>query len=117
MNEQKQIKKILSKYSEKSENKKSFEYLVELDKKVSRPAQIFASSFGIVAALILGVGMCMCLEAISGGMILGCIIGCFGLLMAGITYPIYNAVLDKSMKSHKKEILSLGEKLLKEDNQ
>lgn len=116
-NEQKLVERIYDKYSNKTKEKKSVDYLVELDKRISRPAQIFAITFGVIASLILGTGMCMCMEQIAGGMILGIIVGCFGILMTCITYPIYKAILEKSMKAYKNEILSISEKLLHSEKQ
>lgn len=35
--------------------------LRKLDAKAKRPASIFTYTFGIIAALLLGVGMCLCM--------------------------------------------------------
>lgn len=41
--------------------------LKKLDRKAKRPAEIFAFTFGVVAALIMGVGMCLSMKVIGGG--------------------------------------------------
>ena len=49
---------IVNEYSKKSASK--VVALKKLDRKAKAPAEIFAYSFGIVSALLLGVGMCLC---------------------------------------------------------
>lgn len=41
--------------------------LRKLDWKAKRPATVFAYSFGIGAALVLGLGMCLSMQVIGGG--------------------------------------------------
>ena len=41
--------------------------LRKLDAKAKLPAEIFAYSFGILASLILGLGMCLSMKLIGGG--------------------------------------------------
>ena len=38
--------------------------LKKLDQKAKRPAQIFTYTFGVVATLLLGVGMCLAMHVI-----------------------------------------------------
>ena len=53
---------IANEYSKKSTSK--VVALKKLDNKVKRPANIFAYTFGIVSALILGTGMCLSMKVI-----------------------------------------------------
>ena len=41
--------------------------LKKLDRKAKLPANVFAYTFGIVTALIAGVGMCLSMNVIGGG--------------------------------------------------
>ena len=51
---------IAKQYAPKSASKLTA--LKKLDAKAKRPASIFAYSFGIVSALLFGVGMCLAKE-------------------------------------------------------
>ena len=41
--------------------------LKKLDNKVKTPVNIFTYTFGIISALILGLGMCLCMKVIGDG--------------------------------------------------
>ena len=77
---------IANEYSKKSTSK--VVALKKLDNKVKRPANIFAYTFGVVSALILGVGMCLSMKVIGDGStaltVLGIIIGVIGMVGAGV---------------------------------
>ena len=51
--------------------------LKKLDRRAKMPATIFTYTFGICAALIMGLGMCFCMQVIGSGstmMVLGIIL-------------------------------------------
>lgn len=64
--------------------------LKKLDAKAKRPANIFAYSFGTLSALVMGVGMCLCMGQIGPGgaaaMAIGVVIGLVGMLGVGVNY-------------------------------
>ncbi len=67
-----------------------------LDRKAKLPAYIFGYTFGILGALILGVGMCLAMQVIGDGtgmMALGIIVGIIGIVMVSTNYPIYSRIL------------------------
>ena len=72
--------------------------LRKLDAKAKLPATIFTYSFGIIASLVTGIGMCLSMKVIGSGatamFVLGIIIGIVGLLGMGINYPIYKKLLE-----------------------
>ena len=72
--------------------------LRKLDARAKLPAIIFTYTFGILTALIMGVGMCLSMRVIGNGttatFIAGIIIGIIGLVGMGINYPIYKKMLD-----------------------
>ena len=66
--------------------------LRKLDTKSKLPATVFTYIFGIITALVIGVGMCLSMKVIGSGttatFILGVIIGIIGLVGMGINYPL-----------------------------
>lgn len=97
--------------------KTNYDEAARLDRKAKLPALIFAYTFGIVGALVLGVGMCLAMNIIGGGgntaMILGIIIGIVGIAMVGVNYPIYQKIMRSRKEKYSSAILVL---LNKEEN-
>ncbi|MBQ8434185.1 MAG: dihydropteridine reductase [Clostridia bacterium] len=95
-----------------------FEQLKKLDKKVKAPAEIFAYTFGSVASLILGTGMCLAMKVIgaslSFGMPLGIGIGVLGMALMTINYPIYKKILQSRKNKYADQIIALSDSLLNE---
>lgn len=89
--------------------------LRKLDAKAKRPAAIFTYTFGIVAALVTGVGMCLSMNVIGNGstlmFILGVIIGIIGLVGMGVNYPIYNRMLENGKQKYAFEIIELAKEI------
>ena len=85
--------------------------LKKLDNRAKLPATIFTYSCGIISALIFGTGMCMSMQEISGGMIMGIIIGIIGLIGCGINYPIYKKMLEKGKSKYAYEIVELARQI------
>lgn len=98
------------------------EELKELDKKVKRPPAIFAYIFGSLAALLLGVGMCLAMKTIGTSvfsdaalMALGVSIGCVGIVLCIANYYIHRAMLSSRKKKYGSRILELSDELLHAD--
>lgn len=89
--------------------------LRKLDAKAKRPANIFTYAFGIIFALVFGVGMCLCMGQIGGGtqtsFILGIIVGVVGMIGMGINYPIYRRILENGKKKYAFEIIELAREI------
>lgn len=113
-NDKKVVENIKSQYVE--EHKPTdLENLKKLDKKVKQPALIFAYTFGIIGALILGVGMCLAMKVIGGTtplMILGIIVGLVGIVMVSINYVLYSKIIEKRKAKYRNEILELSDNIL-----
>ena len=117
--EQEEIKRIRQKYQTDEED--GIDKLRRLDAKVSRKATVVALVFGVVGALIMGSGMSLLMSdlGIILGMqdiqciILGVIIGLFGMVLIALAYPIYSKVLKKEREKVAPEILRLTEELMK----
>lgn len=62
--------------------------LRKLDAKAKLPATVFTYTFGIITALVAGVGMCLSMKVIGSGsttmFVLGVIVGIIGLLGMGV---------------------------------
>ena len=85
--------------------------LKKLDNKAKFPATIFTYSCGIVSALVFGTGMCMAMQVIGGGMVLGILIGIIGLIGCGVNYPIYKKKLEKGKSKYAYEIVQLAKEI------
>ena len=113
-----QVKQIRETYSEHGES--DYEKLRKLDAKAKRPAEGFAYTFGVIAALILGVGMCLAMHVVGPATIamtaVGVVVGVVGIIMACVNYPIYKAILKKSKAKYSFQILTLSDKILNEDD-
>lgn len=101
-------------YADKSESESKLERLRKLDSAVRRPAEIFAYTFGILGALVLGAGMCLAMEVLGSAMPLGIAVGILGIAMVSANYFVYRSILRSRRKKYADEILSLSDDLLGE---
>ena len=89
--------------------------LRKLDAKAKLPANIFTYTFGIVAALVTGVGMCLSMKVIGSGttamIVLGVMIGIIGLLGMGVNYPVYRKLLANGKQKYAFEIMELAREI------
>ena len=88
--------------------------LRKLDAKAKNPANIFAYTFGIISALVLGTGMSLAMQVIGSGvasMILGIIIGIVGIIGCCVNYPIYKKFLENGKKKYAYEIVELAREI------
>lgn len=104
---------IANEYSPKDTSK--VVALRKLDKKAKRPAEIFGFTFGMIAALIMSVGMCLSMKVIGSGstamVVLGVIVGILGMFLAGVNYPIYKKMLENGKKKYAFEIVELAKEI------
>lgn len=105
--------KIASEYAPKETRK--VVALKKLDNRAKLPANIFAYTFGILTALLLGVGMCLTMNVIGDGstafMVIGVIVGIIGIIGVSINYPIYTKILNNSKKKYSADILALAKEI------
>ena len=89
--------------------------LRKLDRKAKLPATIFAYTFGIIVALVAGVGMCLSMTVIGAGttamMAFGIVIGIIGFAGMGINYLIYRKMLEKGKQKYAFEIVQLAKEI------
>lgn len=89
--------------------------LRKLDAKAKRPATVFTYTFGILAALILGVGMCLSMKVIGGDtpamFVLGVVLGVIGMVGMGVNYPIYQRLLARGKQKYAYDIMRLAKEI------
>lgn len=90
--------------------------LRKLDRRAKLPAAVFTYTFGVVAALVMGVGMCLSMGVIGGGGAvmtgLGVAVGIIGLAMAGVNYPLYRRMLESGRKRYAADIVRLAAQIV-----
>ena len=108
--------RIRAQYVEKTPSK--VDALVALDKKVNRPANVFAYVLGSVGAIVMGAGMSLVMTeigailGIANAMPIGIAVGVVGLAIALVNYPIYKKILNSRKKKFAPEILRLSEEIM-----
>ena len=89
--------------------------LRKLDAKAKRPASVFTYTFGILAALVFGTGMCLAMGQIgsgtTGSFVLGIIVGVVGMAGICVNYPIYKKLLAKGKQKYAFEIMELAKEI------
>ena len=83
----------------------------------TQKAQAASIAIGVLGTLILGTGMSLCKTELGAAlghlaMVIGILVGLFGLVMVALAYPVYNIVLRKERQRIAPEILRLSEELL-----
>ena len=106
---------IANEYSVKKESK--VVALKKLDRKAKLPANIFAYSNGIIASLILGLGMSLSMGVLANGklFILGIVLGIIGIIGISLNYYIYKKILETSKSKYSQDIIKLENEIAKEE--
>ena len=110
------VQKIRTQYTERENTQ--LDALKALDKKVKKPANVFAVVFGIISAVVMGSGMSLVMTdigsiiGIESPMFPGIIIGVIGLVMALFTYPMYKKILNSRKKKYASEIIKLSDSIM-----
>ncbi len=89
--------------------------LRKLDARAKLPATVFTYTLGVIASLILGVGMCLSMKVIGSGttamFVLGIILGVIGIVGVSVNYPIYKKLLAKGKQKYAFEIMELAKEI------
>ena len=110
------VQKIRTQYTERENTQ--LDALKALDKKVKKPANVFAVIFGSISAVVMGSGMSLVMTDIGSiigmesPMFPGIIIGVVGLVMALLTYPMYKKILNSRKKKYASEIIKLSDNIM-----
>ena len=119
--EQEEIKAIRKKYAAPEQAEDKMAQLRRLDAAVTQKATSVSLVFGVIGALILGMGMSLAMTDIgkiiglAGGMamLIGILIGIVGIVLVSVAYPIYNSIIKKEREKIAPEIIRLTDELMK----
>lgn len=109
--QQAELETIRKKYLPEEETK--MDKLRRLDKSVTRQGTIISTIIGIAGTLIMGLGMCMCLEW--SQFVWGIILGILGIAILAAAYPVFNKVTQKRKEKIAPEIFRLTEEIEREN--
>lgn len=107
-----EVEKIRKKYAEPTEKEDKMEKLRRLDASASKPGIITAWCFGIVGALLLGVGMCCTMVWADTLFVPGVVIGVVGIACVAAAPAVYKRITKKRRKKLAPEILRLTDELM-----
>ena len=107
----KEVESIRRKYMPREESK--FERLKKLDLRVQMAGTIESLCFGIVGALVFGIGMCFFLDVFAGAAWLTALLMVLGAVIMIPAYPIYRRIARKTKAELTPEILRLSEEIMK----
>ena len=107
----KEVESIRRKYMPHEESK--LERLKKLDLRVQMAGTIESLCFGIVGALVFGIGMCFFLDVFAGAAWLSALFMIIGSLIMIPAYPIYRRIARKTKAELTPEILRLSEEIMK----
>lgn len=109
--QQAELEKIRKKYLPEEETK--MDKLRRLDKSVTRRGTVVSIVTGIAGTLIMGFGMCMCLEWQQ--FVRGIFFGVLGIAILAAAYPVFNRITKKQKEKIAPEILRLTEEIEREN--
>ena len=107
----KEVESIRRKYMPHEESK--LEKLKRLDYRVQMAGMIESLCFGIIGALVFGIGMCFFLDVFAGAAWLTAILMICGTLLMIPAYPIYRRIARKTRAELTPEILRLSDEIMK----
>lgn len=111
------VQKIRTQYTEKEHT--GLEELKRLDRKVKRPADIFAYVFGSAGAVVMGSGMSLVMTdigaraGVANTMAAGIVIGGIGMLIAIVNYPVYKKILASRRRKYADEVIAVSDRIMK----
>ena len=106
-----EVESIRRKYMPREESK--LERLKRLDLRVQMAGTIESLCFGIVGALVFGLGMCFFLDVFRGATWLTLLLMVLGAVIMIPAYPIYRRIARKTKTELTPEILRLSEEIIK----
>ena len=119
--QQAEIKRIREKYTMPTQDESKLDRLRRLDAGVGHMARSVSLVFGVIGTLVLGLGMSLCMTDFgtmlgfygSTAFVIGITIGVAGGVVAGLAYPVHQAIVKTRRKKIAPEILRLSEELMK----
>ncbi len=119
--EQDEIKAIRKKYTAPEQPEDKMAQLRRMDAGVTQKATMVSLVFGVIGALLLGLGMSLTMSDFSKilgahqdmAMLIGIITGIIGIILVSLAYPLYNRIVKKERERIAPEILRLTDELMK----
>ena len=117
--EQAEIKKIRERYTAKAEPEEDkMEQLRRLDAGVTKKGTTASLIIGVLGAIIMGTGMSTVMTDFGAplgvyAIPVGVAVGCVGMIMVALAYPLYMHITKKERERIAPEILRLTDELLK----
>lgn len=117
--EQEELKKLREKYAPRTDDEDKMERLRRLDARVTQKAQVWSLVFGVIGALLLGLGMSFIMTdlgaslSVGAAMAIGISVGTVGGILAALAYPVYLSVTKREREKIAPEILRLTDELMK----
>ena len=119
--EQEELKAIRKKYVIPEQTEDKVAQLRRLDTAVTQKATSVSLVFGVIGALILGMGMSFAMTDLGTmigftegtAMLVGILIGIVGIVLVCVAYPIYNSIIKKEREKIAPEIIRLTDELMK----
>ena len=110
-----EVERIRSAYLPKAEDK--LEELRRLHAIPTQKAQAISLTAGILGALILGIGMSLCMTELGAALgslstVLGIVIGLAGITASAFAWPVYRRILKREREKIAPQILRLSEELM-----
>ena len=109
----KEVESIRNKYMPREESK--LERLKKLDLRVQMAGTIESLCFGVVGALVFGIGMCFFLDVFAGAAWLTALLMVLGAIIMIPAYPIYRKIAQRTKEELTPEILRLSEEIMKSE--
>ncbi|MFV0344506.1 MAG: hypothetical protein ACK5JH_16740 [Anaerocolumna sp.] len=109
---EKELKKIKDKYRDKTFKETKMQQLISLDKSVSNTANKVSLSLGVLGSLVLGIGM-VCTMVWTEYFNIGIVVGIIGIIICGITYPVYLKMVERKRSVIAPQIIRLAEEIEK----
>ena len=106
----KEVESIRRKYMPHEESK--LDLLKQLDNRVQMAGMIEGLCFGIIGALVFGIGMCFFLDVFAGAAWITALFMIMGTLLMLPAYPIYRRIARKTKAALTPEILRLSEEII-----
>ena len=118
---QEEIKAIRKKYTPSVDTEDKMAQLRRLDAAVTQKATMVSLVFGIIGALILGIGMSLAMTGMGTmlgltgipAILVGSMIGMIGIVLVCVAYPVYHRITKKERQKIAPEIIRLTGELMK----
>ncbi|MBQ8696980.1 MAG: hypothetical protein IJ519_04595 [Clostridia bacterium] len=117
--EQAEIKRIRERYEAKAEPEEDkMAQLRRLDESVTKKGSTASLIIGILGAIIMGTGMSTVMTELGAplgvyAIPVGVAVGCIGIIMVALAYPVYMHITKKERERIAPEIIRLTDELLK----